>query len=118
MSDNNISRKDFLKVLGVGAAGALVMNSCKDRNDSSSPLVFSEDANMGEMTYRTNRHSKDKVSILGFGCMRFQTIPDPNSANTILLTKRWLTSKWTMQWNMASIISTPLRPIAEAHRKE
>ena len=41
MSDNNISRKDFLKVLGGGAAGALVMNSCKDRNDSSSPLVFS-----------------------------------------------------------------------------
>lgn len=81
MSDNNISRKDFLKVLGVGAAGALVMNSCKDRNDSRSPLVFSEDANMGEMTYRTNRHSKDKVSILGFGCMRFPTIPDPNSAN-------------------------------------
>jgi predicted aldo/keto reductase-like oxidoreductase len=31
-----------------------------------------------EMTYRTNPHSGDKVSLLGFGCMRFETIEDEN----------------------------------------
>ncbi|MDR2512129.1 MAG: aldo/keto reductase [Bacteroidales bacterium] len=36
-----------------------------------------------EMTYRTNSHSGDKVSLLGFGCMRFETIDDENGNKVV-----------------------------------
>ncbi len=67
-----ISRRSFLKLAGAGSiTTAATLYGCKPSN-----TVTSEGGNVGEvptdkMTYRTNPHSGDKVSLLGYGCMRY-----------------------------------------------
>ena len=58
-----INRRDFLKVLGATglAGGAAAISGCKN--------VSSTEGN-GEMTYRVNPGTGDKVSLLGYGMMR------------------------------------------------
>lgn len=66
---NNISRRDFLKAMGMaGATAGLV--AC---GNSTSPSANS-DSLKGEMTYRTNPSTGDKVSLLGFGMMRLPSV--------------------------------------------
>jgi predicted aldo/keto reductase-like oxidoreductase len=68
----NINRRDFLRVMGTGAAvTAATMYGCKPKN-----TVSAEGGTIGEvptdkMTYRVNPHTGDKVSLLGYGCMRW-----------------------------------------------
>lgn len=77
MNEQNINRRDFLKRLGLGTGIAgLALAGC----ESSSKKLASEHTAAGElptdkMTYRTNPKTGDKVSILGYGCMRWPTIP-------------------------------------------
>lgn len=66
----NLSRRRFLRNLGiVSAAGALA--SCGARPDNT---VAKTTDHSGPMTMRLNPNSGDKVSLLGYGCMRFPTI--------------------------------------------
>ena len=73
-----INRRDFLKTLGVGAAGAAVA-SCTPKKDSlyDPKGNHTEPVPVGQMTYRTHNVSGNKVSILGYGCMRWPMIPNP-----------------------------------------
>ncbi|MBD5311540.1 MAG: twin-arginine translocation signal domain-containing protein [Bacteroides sp.] len=77
MKEQNMSRRGFLKRLGIGAGvTGLALAGC----DSSSKKISSEQTALAEiptdkMTYRTNPKTGDKVSILGYGCMRWPTIP-------------------------------------------
>ena len=77
MSNKQITRREFLKRLGLGGAvagtAALVGCSAKD-------AVAGSQAALGpipkdKMTYRTNPSTGDKVSLLGYGCMRWPTRP-------------------------------------------
>lgn len=67
-----ISRRNFLKVLGAGSvATSAALIGCKPNNK-----VSAEGGTLGEvptdkMTYRINPHTGDKVSLLGYGCMRW-----------------------------------------------
>jgi predicted aldo/keto reductase-like oxidoreductase len=62
-----LNRRSFLKAMGIGTAGvATAMVGCKPRNSVSAVEEI-----QGEMTLRTNPHTGDKVSLLGYGCMRF-----------------------------------------------
>ncbi len=71
--NNNISRRDFLKRLGIGTSVAsLTLAGCKN---ASNTVTSSLDLKEGEMTYRTNPKTGEKVSILGYGCMRWPTKP-------------------------------------------
>ena len=75
MKENiNITRRGFLRVMGVGAATAAVA-ACsgkkEDKAASAPQSISSGEKATGEMTYRTNSVTGDKVSILGYGCMRF-----------------------------------------------
>ena len=66
----NLSRRRFLRNLGiVSAAGALA--SCGARPDNT---VAKTTDHSGPWTMRLNPNSGDKVSLLGYGCMRFPTI--------------------------------------------
>jgi predicted aldo/keto reductase-like oxidoreductase len=68
----NISRRNFLKILGAGSVAATAsIYGCKRDN-----TVSGEGGSIGvvptdKMTYRVNPHTKDKVSLLGYGCMRW-----------------------------------------------
>lgn len=65
-----MDRRDFLKHIGGAAvATSVVLSACKSNNEKSQPLEGILDG-QGEMTYRINPNSGDKVSILGYGMMR------------------------------------------------
>lgn len=73
----NISRKDFIKKLGLttlSVAGAGMLNACKQSVDKGKDRIHPDDVPADDMTYRTDNRTKDKVSLLGFGCMRLPTI--------------------------------------------
>ena len=68
---NIITRRDFLKRLGIGTSlTGLALAGCKN---AEKVVEATPDSKDGEMTYRTNPKTGDKVSILGYGCMRWPT---------------------------------------------
>ena len=81
---DNINRREFLKTAGCATliAGSLgTIASCvgsSDKKQKSGALDVE-----GEMTYRTNPGNGDKVSILGYGCMRWPMIKDENGNDVI-----------------------------------
>ena len=86
MKKDNIDRRDFFKTAGsaalvMGGLGAVA--GCKNGGDSSAALEMTGKTEPGEMTYRTNRGNGDKVSILGYGCMRWPMIKDENGRDVI-----------------------------------
>ncbi|MDR3232910.1 MAG: aldo/keto reductase [Planctomycetaceae bacterium] len=68
---NHISRRDILKTLGTGAAVSTAAFAGCGRTNRSSGTAGIDEAAADKMTYRTNPRSGDKVSLLGFGCLRF-----------------------------------------------
>ena len=79
MNNDPMDRRGFLKRIGLGASAAgLAMAGC----DSASETVTGKKntgAVKGEMTYRVNPTTGDKVSLLGYGCMRRPVTSDPTS---------------------------------------
>ena len=75
-----INRRDFLKTLGVGAVGAAAA-SCGPKT----PAMYDPSGHhttevpIDKMTYRTwpSMHN-DRISLLGYGCMRWPMITDDN----------------------------------------
>lgn len=74
--NNNINRREFLKRLGLGsvAISGLSMAGCASKKvtyeakgSETGPIPTDK------MTYRTTPTSGDKVSLLGYGCMRWPT---------------------------------------------
>jgi len=68
----DLSRRDFLKITGAGAAvtGA-TLAGCRPNNKVSAEGGALGEVPTDKMEYRTNRHTGDKVSLLGYGCMRW-----------------------------------------------
>ncbi len=76
MSDN-ITRRAFLKRVGLGASvTGLAIAGCdpsgKKDGDGVSDNVGA--VSSGKMTYRTNPKTGEKVSLLGYGCMLWPTV--------------------------------------------
>lgn len=67
MENSNISRREFLRLFGIGAT-ATTIASCISSNDENN--LDAERPIKGEMTYRINPKTNEKVSLLGYGCMR------------------------------------------------
>ena len=70
---NNIGRGEFLARLGAGSALTVAaLAGCKPSNMKFDPYdVDDDDVPTDKMEYRTNPNTGDKVSILGYGCMRW-----------------------------------------------
>ena len=85
----NIDRREFLK--RAGAAGAIMggLAACKDSSTSlgmtgkKAGMTEGTQNGSGEMTYRTNPGNGDKVSILGYGCMRWPMIKEEDGTDII-----------------------------------
>ena len=67
-----VSRRDFLKITGTGAVvtGA-ALSGCKPRNAVSAEGSTTGEVPKDKMTYRINPNNGDKISLLGYGCMRW-----------------------------------------------
>ena len=83
-----INRREFLKRTGIAAlsaSGLATLSSCfGNKNDKQTPSESE-----GEMTYRTHPQNSDKVSILGYGCMRWpmnedETAIDQEAVNRLV----------------------------------
>ena len=69
--ENNISRKDFLKVVGATTAvSAIALSGCKSENYEKETKYSLGDIPKDKMTYRINHNTGDIVSSLGYGMMR------------------------------------------------
>jgi len=75
----DINRRDFLKMAGAGAV-AMGAAACGANNTKASNA---EPQGEGKMEYRTNIGNGDKVSLLGYGCMRWQMIKDQDGKDII-----------------------------------
>lgn len=75
MSDKKLDRREFLKRLGIGAAatGTMLAGCDSKGNSVAGSLSAQGEVPADKMTYRTNPKTGEKVSILGYGCMRWPT---------------------------------------------
>lgn len=73
-----MNRRDFLKMMGAGAATAAVLAAGCDNPNATQAEGFSlGEVPTDKMSYREGTHG-EKVSLLGYGCMRLPVIEDGN----------------------------------------
>ncbi len=85
--NNDMSRRDFLKIIGLTAATSTgLLQGCtpgaeKSRTDTQALGPVPTD----KMTYRNfSGQEEDRVSILGYGCMRWPTVPSPDGKGDLI----------------------------------
>jgi len=70
--NKNINRRGFFKVVGAGTVTtAAIMTGCKPDNRVSAAGGAIGEVPTDQMTYRIDPKTGDKVSLLGYGCMRW-----------------------------------------------
>ncbi len=79
----NIDRRDFLKFLG-GAAALTTLSSCGAGSASSKSNTNKTTTSDEGMEYRINESTGDKISLLGYGCMRWPTLPTPAADGNVI----------------------------------
>lgn len=73
-----MDRREFIKIIGITSA-ATALPSCVPSN-SGRGAEGDTDTETKDMTYRQFPAAlgDDRVSLLGYGCMRWPTIPNPD----------------------------------------
>lgn len=67
-----LSRRNFFKTLGAGSVvTATAFVGCKPNNTVSAEGGSIGEVPIDKMAYRVNPHTGDRVSLLGYGCMRW-----------------------------------------------
>ena len=74
--NKGLSRRSFLKRMGVGASVVGVgLAGCNSKdNVVTGNLTTNSEIPTDKMEYRTNPKTGEKVSLLGYGCMRWPTV--------------------------------------------
>nr|WP_321373175.1 aldo/keto reductase [uncultured Bacteroides sp.] len=81
----NIDRRNFLKLLGGGAAvSTAAFYGCKPGNKTPTGLASVLHVPTDKMAYRLNRKTGEKVSLLGYGCMRLPTKPTADGQKELI----------------------------------
>lgn len=82
----NINRRDFIKIVGISAAtSTAILYGCSSKGTSSSSSVSGEgEIPTDKMTYRTSPTTGDRVSLLGYGCMRWPLKPSPDGNGEVI----------------------------------
>lgn len=76
MKKNQLNRRDFIKVLGGTAASTAALYGCTNQKQ---PRRTVGEVPTDQMTYRTNPNTGDRVSLLGYGCMRLPTLSNESA---------------------------------------
>ena len=79
-NNRTISRRDFFKIAGAAGMATAGLTACGDRQGSLTSANAGEPG--GEMTYRTL--TGDRVSLLGYGCMRWPMMPNPDGEGQVV----------------------------------
>lgn len=80
-----LDRRSFLKRLGAGASVVgVAMAGCDSKNNAvTGNLTATTELETGKMEYRPNPKTGEKVSLLGYGCMRWPTKKDADGNEVI-----------------------------------
>lgn len=81
-----IGRREFLRRIGAGAAvtSAAVLAGCGGKNTPvSGGQPVQGEVPTDRMTYRTNPKTGERVSLLGYGCMRWPTLGGGDGADEL-----------------------------------
>lgn len=84
----DISRRDFLRKASLAAlAASPVLTSCSGRKgeETQGEDLPRTEIPTDKMTVRVNPKTGEKVSLLGYGCMRWPMIPDPENPGTSVI---------------------------------
>ena len=85
MNEKDMSRRDFLKIVGISTATATAatLAGCGPKgagnNETGAGTVP-----VGKMDYRTNPKTGERVSLLGYGCMRWPILPAPEKGGNVI----------------------------------
>ena len=85
--DSNMNRRDFLKIIGLTAASSTgLLYGCGTKAEQASDQAQAlGPVPTGKMTYRNFSDSPEaQVSILGYGCMRWPTVPSPDGKGDLI----------------------------------
>ena len=84
--EEHLNRRDFLKIVGLTTAtttATLAGCSPKEKTAASGSRASSP-VPTDRMTYRIDPTANDKVSLLGYGCMRWPTVPAPDGKGDLI----------------------------------
>lgn len=86
MKKKNINRREFLKISSAGTAVTLAaLYGCNSKGKpEKTDKTSAAGVPSGTMTYRINPTTGDKVSILGYGCMRWPTLPATDGKRNVI----------------------------------
>lgn len=88
MNENHhkdISRREFFKIVGIStAATTAVLAGCKPKSVAGGDLQAQGEIPTDKMTMRENPKTKEKVSLLGYGCMRWPTLPAHEKGGNVI----------------------------------
>jgi hypothetical protein len=80
-SSHYLSRRNMLKVASAGIAGATVAYGLDMLGAFSGKERSIQEPPTDKMTFRVNPKNGDKISLFGFGCMRFPMQPNADTHN-------------------------------------
>ena len=85
--NNDISRRDFLKIIGLTATSSTgLLQGCAsgaEKDETSAQALGPVPTD--RMTYRNfSKREEDRISILGYGCMRWPTVPSPDGKGDLI----------------------------------
>jgi len=80
---SSMNRRDFLKIVGISAATSTgILHGCNTKTEEKTNHTTTQKE--GSMTYRVSPKSNDRVSLLGYGCMRWPTLPSPDGNGNVI----------------------------------
>ena len=78
----SINRRDFFKIVGISTASTATLYGCGQKADAASDKHTAGAVPTDKMVYRN--FSGDNVSLLGYGCMRWPTLPAPEGDGNVI----------------------------------
>ncbi|MGL4852108.1 MAG: aldo/keto reductase [Phocaeicola sp.] len=86
MKDKKIDRRDFLKIMGIGAATstAALAGCSSSKNSKENGQGGGKTIPTDKMEYRTFPQLEDHVSLLGYGCMRWPLLSNPAEGESVI----------------------------------
>lgn len=84
-SRQNITRREFLKIVGISTvASSTILTGCQSGDKNKGDIQVKGEIPTDKMTMRENPKTKEKVSLLGYGCMRWPTLPAPEKGGNVI----------------------------------